>query len=331
VSTSSQSHLQVEVAGQPDDWAGMVGRLPELSGLLPRRGDRVAVVGCGTSLYMAQAYATLREAAAQGETDAFAASEARLDRDYDSVLAITRSGTTTEVVDLLRELADRSVTTIVIVATPGTPVTELADHVVLLPEVDEQSVVQTRFATSTLALLRASLGEDLTDAIADARAVLDEPEEQALAGLADAEQVTFVGRGWTVGLAEEAALKLRESAQFWSESYPAMEYRHGPISIAAPGRVVWALGEVPQGLPEQVAATGARFESRAIDPLAELVRVHRLCLLKAREQGLDPDRPRNLTRSVVLTSPDALGSPAEPAEPAVPGSPAEPTPPTAQA
>jgi fructoselysine-6-P-deglycase FrlB-like protein len=303
VSTPPESHLQVEVAGQPDDWAGMAARLPGLAGLLPRRGERVAVVGCGTSFYMAQSYATLRERAGHGETDAFAASEARLDRDYDSVLAITRSGTTSEVVDLLRDLAEGPLATMVIVATPGTPVTELADHIVLLPEVDEQSVVQTRFATSVLALLRTSLGEDLSHAIADARAVLDEPEEQALAGLADAEQVTFVGRGWTVGLAEEAALKLRESAQFWSESYPAMEYRHGPISIAAPGRVVWALGEVPEGLREQVEATGARFVSRAIDPLAELVRVHRLCLLKARQQGLDPDSPRNLTRSVILTTP----------------------------
>ncbi len=305
MSTTTPSHLEIEVAGQADDWAAMVARLPELVGLLPRGGDRVAVVGCGTSFYMAQAYAALREATGQGETDAFAASEARLDRGYDAVLAITRSGTTTEVVEVLRDLADRPVTSIVIVATPGTPVTELADQVVLLPEVDEQSVVQTRFATSALALLRGSLGEDLSAAIADARAVLDEPEEQALAGLGDVEQVTFVGRGWTVGLAEEAGLKLRESAQFWSESYPAMEYRHGPISIAARGRVVWALGEVPEGLAEQVIATGARFESRTIDPLAELVRVHRLCLLKARQQGLDPDNPRNLTRSVILETPAA--------------------------
>ena len=119
-------------------------------------------------------------------------------------------------------------------ATPDTPLTKIADQVIMLPEVDEQSVVQTRFATSTLALLRAALGEDLSRAIADARAVLAEAEDECLGAVADAEQVTFLGRGWTVGLAEEAALKLRESAQLWTESYPAMEYRHGPISIAAP-------------------------------------------------------------------------------------------------
>ena len=185
---------------------------------------------------MAQAYAGLRERAGHGETDAFAASEHRLDRSYDAVVAITRSGTTTEVIDVLASLRDRDVVTTAIVATPGTPVTELADRTILLPEVDEKSVVQTRFATSTLALLRACLGEDLVAATADARAVLAEDEAQCLGGLADAEQVTFVGRGWTIGLAAEAALKLRESAQFWTESYPAMEYRHGPVSIATAGR-----------------------------------------------------------------------------------------------
>lgn len=296
----TDSHLYREVNGQPEDWAAVIGRLPELAPLLPAKGARLAVVGCGTSFYMAQAYAALRERAGHGETDAFAASEARLDRAYDAVLAITRSGTTTEVVDVLRTLAERDVKTTAIVATPGTAATQVAGQTILLPEVDEESVVQTRFATSTLALLRASLGEDLTQVIAQARAILDENEANALAGSADAEQISFVGRGWTVGLAEEAGLKLRESAQFWAESYPAMEYRHGPISIAAPGRAVWALGEVPEGLAEQVAQTGAHFESRPVDGLADLVRVHRLCLRKAADQGLDPDNPRSLTRSVIL-------------------------------
>ena len=117
----------------------------------------------------------------------------------------------------------------------------------------------------------------------------------------DAEQITFVGRGWTIGLANEAALKLRESAQFWTESYPAMEYRHGPISIATSGRATWAFGEVPEGLAEDVRATGAHFEHRDIDPMADLVRLHRLCVAKAARAGVDPDRPRHLSRSIILS------------------------------
>ena len=59
------------------------------------------MVGCGTSYYMAQTYASLREGAGLGITDAWSPTEARLDRGYDRLLAITRSGTTTEIVDLL--------------------------------------------------------------------------------------------------------------------------------------------------------------------------------------------------------------------------------------
>jgi fructoselysine-6-P-deglycase FrlB-like protein len=301
---NARSHLSAEVASQPSDWEVVTARLPEFAAMLPSRGARVAVLGSGTSYYMAQAYAARRELSGHGETDAFAASEHRLSRGYDAVLVLSRSGTTTEAIDVLTFLKGREIPTTAIVATPGTPVAQLADHAVEIPEVDERSVVQTRFATSTLALLRASLDEDLAPAVEDARAVLAEDEAHCLAGVGQAEQLTFLGRGWTIGLAEEAALKLRESAQFWTEAYPAMEYRHGPVSIATSGRAVWAIGEVPDGLPAQVAATGAHFEHRSIDPLAELVRVHRLCLRKARDNDLDPDHPRHLTRSVIL-DPDA--------------------------
>ena len=116
--------------------------------------------------------------------------------------------------------------------------------------------MQTRFATTTLALLRASLGADLAAAIDDAEDAIGAEIDPALI---DAEQFAFLGRGWTVGLAHEAALKMREAAQSWTESYPAMEYRHGPIAIAAPGRVTWMLGEAPDGLRAEVEATGARF------------------------------------------------------------------------
>ena len=293
------AHLAAEVATQPDGWLTAAGSVAEHRAALPRPGERVAVIGCGTSLYMSQCYASLREGAGAGVTDAWAASEARLDRGYDRLLAITRSGTTTEVLDLLGSVRGRVPTTVVL-ADPSTPAGSLADSVVALPSVDEQSVVQTRFATTTLALLRASLGEDLATAAAQAREVLDLPVDAALGRLPDVEQLTFVGRGWTVGLAEEAALKLRESAQFWAESYPAMEYRHGPISIATTGRATWAIGAVPEGLAEEVRATGAHFEQAERDGLAELVRVHRLCLEVARRRGLDPDVPRHLARSIIL-------------------------------
>lgn len=290
--------LETELASQPDVWERTTSLVEERS-LLPADGQRVAVVGCGTSWFMAQSYASLRERTGHGETDAFAASEALVDRDYDAIVAITRSGTTTEVLELLEQLRSQGsrARTIAVIGDPNTPIIDLADDVVALPFADEHSVVQTRFATSALALLRASLGEDLAPVIAQARAVLDEPLDDELV---DADQYTFLGSGFSVGIAHEAALKLRESSQSWTESYLAKEYRHGPIAIAAPGRVTWAFGELPEGIAADTAATGARFEHRDIDAMADLVRLHRVALERARRKGLDPDQPRNLTRSVIL-------------------------------
>jgi fructoselysine-6-P-deglycase FrlB-like protein len=299
-----ETSLRAEIYSQPDCWSIAVEESARYGGCLPARGERVGVIGCGTSLYIARAYAFLREQAGQGVTDAWPGSEARLGRGYDRIVAITRSGTTTEILATLDEYhhAGGTAPVTVITATEGSPV-QARGQAITLSEFDEASVVQTRFATSALALLRAHLGEDLTAAIAQAKEILAEPQgeqERSLAAVRGADQVSFVGMGLGAGLAEEAALKLREATQSWSESYYATEYRHGPISIAQPGRVVWALGPLVAGFERDVAQTGAHLEHRDIDPMAELVRVHLLCLLRAADLGLDPASPRNLTRAVIL-------------------------------
>ena len=297
------SHTETEIASQPDCWRRAIALAREPDGpvreALPRAGERVAVVGCGTSWFIAQAYAALREAGGQGETDAFPASEMPTGRAYDRVLALSRSGTTTEVLDLLGRTRGRVPTT-VITAVPGSPVTALADAAVVLDFADERSVVQTRWATSELTLLRAHLGYDLEGLVEDGAAALAAPLPE---GLVEAGQFTFLGRGWTYGVAQEAALKMREAAGAWTEAYPVMEYRHGPISVTAPGRVAWWFGDpaaMPPGLADEIARTGGQLVALGRDPLADLVVVHRLASALASARGLDPDNPRHLTRSVIL-------------------------------
>lgn len=287
--------MDEEINSQADTWERAVGLTDELA-KMPKDGERVAIVGCGTSWFMAQAYQALREGSGRGLTDAFAASEAFVDRDYDVVIGLTRSGTTTEVIEVLEALRGKT-RTLAIVGDTGSPIMAIADETIGLPFADERSVVQTRFATTALAFLRASTGVDMTAAIADARTAIAEEIPAVLVG---ADQYSFLGRGWTVGLAHEAALKMREAAQAWTESYPAKEYRHGPIAIAAPGRVTWLFGEMPTGLDADIAHTGAHFERSGLDPMADLIRAQRVALASARAQGLNPDAPRNLTRSVIL-------------------------------
>jgi fructoselysine-6-P-deglycase FrlB-like protein len=284
-----------EIASQPETWARAAELAAERSDVLPLPGETVAVIGCGTSWFMAQAYAALREAAGNGRTDAFAASEFPAGRDYDRLVAISRSGTTTEVERLLAELGPERA--LAITAVVDSPVAARAGSVIALDFADERSVVQTRFATSALALLRAHEGHSLDAPIAEARRALELPLPVSAD---DVDHVVFLGHGWSVGIAHEAALKLREAAQVTAESYPAMEYRHGPISLAGERSFVWILATPDDGVADDVAAVGARVRTAELDPMAELVLAHRLALAFAEARGLDPDRPRHLTRAVVL-------------------------------
>ncbi|MFP3991654.1 sugar isomerase [Streptomyces sp. E11-3] len=297
------SRTAAEIATQPTCWRRAAKAAADFDGL-PRPGERVAVTGCGTSWFMAIAYAALREAAGQGETDAFASSEFPVGRPYDRVVAITRSGTTTEVLSLLGDLRGTTAT-VALTADPKTPVMDAADQVAVLDFADEESVVQTRFATTALAFLRAGLGDgvpgvkSIAEAAVDAELAVTEPLPEAVLG---AEQWTFLGRGWTYGLALEAGLKMREAAGAWTEAYPAMEYRHGPISITGPGRVAWMFGTLPEGLAGDVDRVGGHLVARQdADPLADLIRAQRLAVALAEAKGYDPDRPRNLSRSVILS------------------------------
>lgn len=292
------SFIAVEIDSQPDSWrqAEELARTRAVADALPQPGARVAVVGCGTSLYMAQSCAVLRESAGLGETDAFSASEFPHSRAYDHVVALTRSGTTTEVIRLLEALPDGRASTVLTTAV-SLPASQLAAAAIALDFADERSVVQTRFATTALALWRARLGEDLSAVIEDARGALTRELPE---GLVECAQFTFLGTGWTVGLANEAALKLREASQTWTEAYPAMEFRHGPISVVDERSAVWIFGPSPGGLVGEIAATGARVVQADIDPMAHLVSAQRLAVAIAERKGLDPDAPRNLTRSIVL-------------------------------
>ena len=290
------SYLVDEIVSQPECWSEAIKLAASADQALPRTGEQVAAVGCGSSLNVARCYAALREAAGHGKTDAFPASEVPATRRYDCVLYISRTGTTTEVLDSLRQVP-AGTSTLAVTTDPDAPLAREAGRVVLLDFAGERSVVSSRFITSSIVLLRAHLGADVSGLPAAAArevASLLPPE------LAGQSEFTFLGRGWAAPVADEAALKLREASRTWAESYPAMEYRHGPISVSDAGTVVWALGEVPADLLADARRTGATVIASGADPLAGLIGAQRLAAALAERKGIDPDQPRALSRSVIL-------------------------------
>jgi fructoselysine-6-P-deglycase FrlB-like protein len=293
-----EAHVLREISSQPDCWARALESVSEAAKVLPSSGERVAVIGCGTSWHIASAIAVARESAGEGETDAFPASELPA-RGYDAVLVVSRSGTTTEVLEALRNLPG-SVRKIGITADAAAPIRDVTDQLLVLDYADERSVVQTRFATTALTVIRAHIGHDLAPVVEQARVAVAADLDRELI---DRPHYVFLGRGWSIGVAREAGLKVQESASAWSEAHPAMEYRHGPLSAATGSSVVWLLGVDDPALVEDIGRTGATVIVGTQDPQAELVLVQRIAVATAQARGLDPDRPRYLTRSVLLPPP----------------------------
>ncbi|HEY2671186.1 MAG TPA: SIS domain-containing protein [Rugosimonospora sp.] len=286
-----------EIASQPECWARAHEQGESRPAGLPAPGERVLVLGCGTSYYVAAAYAWLREQAGHGVTDALIASEVPgVLRDYDRVFAISRSGTTTEVVQALRALPG-GVPVTAVLGELGTPVGAEATDIVDLSYADERSVVQTRFPTTLLTLLRTHLGatgSEVAGLIEQGRSVLAEPTTTP-----EPRQLVVLGTGWAAPLAQEAALKCRESAGMWAEAYAAGEYRHGPISVAGPGTLVWSLTPLTPVQTGAIEATGATVRQGTRDPQAELVAIQQHAVAWAAAGGRDADLPVHLSRSVM--------------------------------
>ncbi len=275
----------------------MLELAPAYCDILPSPGANVVLVGCGSSLHMAEAYAALRRRTGAA-TIAVPSSEATMMtlRSADMVVAISRSGTTTETVVALERVAGK-VRTLAITAGSGSPLAAAAEESIVLPQIDERSVVQTRSATCVFELLRATVDEaGAAEAISAAEVALG----ASVPDIAGVDHVVFLGSGFSIGLAGEAALKVLEMSQVVAEWYPAFEYRHGPLVAARPGTVVWWLSPVDRRLFDDLATAGVRQVEFAFDSAGSLVMAQRFAAALAIGRGLDPAAPSGLPRSIVL-------------------------------
>jgi fructoselysine-6-P-deglycase FrlB-like protein len=292
------SITRAELTSQPEIWQQALALSESHRALLPAAGEKVLLVGCGTSYYVGDAYAYLRNDAGLGRTRAAIPSELDWIDDDEHIVVISRSGTTADVVEIVERYRGTHRIT-AILGDIDTPLGRLcAERTVHLGFADEVSVVQTRFATTGFTALRASIDQVPDSLIADARAAL---EADLPVDPARVQHVVFLGHRWTVGLAQEAALKIRESAGFWTEAYSMWEYQHGPISCAVEDTLVWFLGDAPDVIADDIRSTGATVYSNDLDPQANLPLVHRLAVDLAALRGRNPDTPPFLNRSVLVT------------------------------
>ena len=265
----------------------------------------MAIVGCGTSFYMAQSFADLRERFGHGETDAFLHQiscppllrhSRRADTQRHDNRGASAAGDAAEQGGNAHGRGHRD---------PDTPVVELADRQVVWTSPMKINCSNT-VCHHVPGIVAAWLGEDLTAVIGQGRSALIDPLPPPIL---ESAQFTFLGTGMSIGIANEAALKLREASQSWTESYPAMEFRHGPISVVGRASTIWVFGPPPQGLLEDLEVTGAHVESGGLDPMADLIRAQRLAAALAearRAQSRRVPAPGTVSQLSEMTSGDLV-------------------------
>lgn len=249
-------------------------------------------------------------------------------------IGISQSGRSPDIVEMMRSAADGGALTIAITNAADSPMAAASAHCLALEAGVERSVAATKtFVTSVLAGL-SLLAEWQDDA--DLRAaVVGAPGAFAkalaldwsplAARLSRAQSLFVLGRGPAFAIANEAALKFKETCGLHAESYSAAEVLHGPSAIVQAAFPVFALGVDDAALPQVVATaerlaaqgadvflTGAQAEGATelpsvpdlhplIAPLVLIAGFYSFIEALARRRGFDPDTPpylRKVTETV---------------------------------
>ena len=255
------------------------------------------------------------------------------------VIGISQSGQTPDVLSILEEANRQKVPNLSITNEGDSPIAKLAEHTIILNAGKEVSVPASKTYTAqmvALAQLAAHWNGDqrYVNALYQLGDLLEEvlSQHQVIEKVAkkfgDKNHLVVVGRGMNHCTTAEIALKIKELSYMVAQAYSAADFRHGPIAMLEAGFPVVAIA--PQGkalgdmdsIIEEIHVTGADLavisneESLLekcvlpvrlpaalpewLSPIVATVPGQLLALQLALVKGLNPDKPRGLTK-VTLT------------------------------
>ncbi len=201
--------------------------------------DKVLVyVGCGTSYYLAQILAAYANNAGR---QAIAVPGAEWlnrpsffwpDWTKTHVVAISRSGETTETVAAARNSRANGAFVTGLTVEPESSLARNSDQVVASRTHPEEGIVMTVSASLMLLLGMQMIGTVFPSSVTASAENIAKSLDAALpAAMHSRSHVVFLGGGPLYGLASEGALKLMEMSQVMTQAFHPLEYRHGPISL----------------------------------------------------------------------------------------------------
>lgn len=244
-------------------------------------------------------------------------------------LAISQSGRSDDLIETTAMARGAGAMTVAMVNAPDSPLAHVAEIVLPLGAGPELSVAATKSFVASLAALLQIIAAWTGDPTMG-RACIRLPDRLAaatrldwregLGPLSSASSLVAIGRGPTLAIAREAALKLKETCELHAEAFSAAEFRHGPIALvdaAYPVLLFRPTDEAAAGLDALVAdlrqkgacvlvaEPGEALACRLPALAPEHPDADAICLIQsfyaflvglAARRGTDLDRPRHLEK-----------------------------------
>jgi glucosamine--fructose-6-phosphate aminotransferase (isomerizing) len=253
------------------------------------------------------------------------------------IIAVSQSGETADTLSAIRSAKEANSKVLSITNSMGSTLTRESDRFILQNAGPEICVVSTKAYTSQLAILYL-IAQELAANLSDAKEKLKEVSEyihyqtseseinkiKLLANqLKSNEHIYIIGKGLQYPTALEAALKIKETAYIHAEAYAGGELKHGTIALIEKGTpcIIFSSNATEKEIISNAMELKARgayligvgpknnavfdyfLEVKEFDELNSIVQIVPIQILSyelALLRGCDPDKPRNLAKSVVV-------------------------------
>lgn len=297
--------------------------------------QNIDIVACGTSYHAGRLLEILLTKELKKHAKAIIASEYQVVANPDDqtlVIVISQSGETADTLQAVKFAKKHGAKIICLTNVVGSSITRISDEVVYLNAGPEISVAATKTFTSQLVVIyKLVFGQKRAlkiQSLIENALKNEEKIKDVARKLLDKPNIFFIGRGLNYPVAMEGALKLKEISYLHAEAYAGGELKHGPLSLIEVGVPVIAIAPSDSTLPKifgnikEVKARGAYLIAITDDekikqeadnsikiekvdddyfyPFAEIISVQLLAYYVSILRGINPDKPRNLAKSVTV-------------------------------
>ena len=254
--------------------------------------------------------------------------DASMDLRQSVCLAISQSGKSPDLLAAVEKARASGALIVAICNTVDSPLSRAADHAIDIAAGPETSVAATKsYVGSLSAIIHLLASWTRDDALMEALRIAPSQMDQSwstdwsasIDALREAVNLFVVGRGFGLGIAQEAALKLKETCGLHAEAFSAAEIQHGPMALVKRGFPVLAFSQSDEtrgsieSVAREFAERGAKVllagghangairlpvvtANAVIEPMLMILSFYRMAEALARARGFDPDMPPHLRK-----------------------------------